>query len=106
MIRYFDFEKPIEQLDIKISKLTDINTEESIIKINTYNLEKKNLYKKIYSNLSAWQKVQIARHPSRPHCLDYINSIFDNFILLAGDKKFGEDKAIVSGMGNIGEQSL
>ena len=53
MIKYFDFEKPIEQLDIKISKLTDINTEESIKKINIYNLEKKNLYKKIYSNLSA-----------------------------------------------------
>ena len=106
MIRYFDVEKPIEQLDIKISKLTDINTEESIKKINIYNLEKKNLYKKIYSNLSAWQKVQIARHPERPHCIDYINSIFENFILLAGDKKFAEDKAILSGLGKIGEQSF
>ncbi|SVD05224.1 uncharacterized protein METZ01_LOCUS358078, partial [marine metagenome] len=83
-----------------------INTEESIKKINIYNLEKKNLFEKIYSNLNAWQKVQIARHPERPHCIDYINSVFDNFIPLAGDKKFGEDKAIVSGMGNIGEQSF
>ena len=106
MIKYFDFERPIELLDIKIAKLSDVNTEESIRKIDNYNLEKKNLYKKIYSNLNAWQKVQIARHPERPHCIDYINSIFDNFILLAGDKKFAEDKAIVSGLGKIGEQSF
>ena len=106
MIKYFDFEKPIEQLDIKISKLLDINTDESKKKIDTYNLEKKKLFKKIYLNLNAWQKVQIARHPERPHCIDYINLIFENFILLAGDKKFAEDKAIISGLGKIGEQSF
>ena len=106
MIKYFDFEKPIEKLDDKIAKLVDINTDESLKKIDTYNFEKKKLFKKIYSNLNAWQKVQIARHPERPHCIDYIDSIFKNFILLAGDKKFAEDKAIVSGLGKIGEQSF
>ena len=106
MIKYFDFEKGIEQIDIQITKLHDTNTDESIKKIDIYNLEKKKLFKKIYSNLNAWQKVQIARHPERPHSKDYINSIFDNFISLAGDKKFGEDHAIVSGLGKIDEQSF
>ena len=55
----------------------------------------KNIITKIYSNLNSWQKVQIARHPDRPHTTDYINNIFSNFIPLSGDKKFGEDSAIV-----------
>ena len=50
--------------------------------------------------------MQIARHPDRPHCIDYINSIFENFISLSGDKKFGEDKAIISGIGKIAQQSF
>lgn len=106
MIKYFDFEKSIEKIDIKIAELNNLNTDNSIKKINEYELEKQNLYKKIYSNLNAWQKVQIARHPDRPHCIDYINSIFENFISLSGDKKFGEDKAIISGIGKIAQQSF
>ena len=105
MIKYFDFEKPIEKIDNKITELGDSNSEDSIKKIDQYNLEKKNLFKKIYSNLNAWQKVQIARHPERPHSIDYINSIFDNFVFLAGDKKFAEDAAIISGIGKIAEKS-
>ena len=106
MIKYFDFEKSIEKIDIKIAELKNLNTENSIKKIIGYELEKQNLYKKIYSNLNAWQKVQVARHPDRPHCIDYINSIFENFIALSGDKKFGEDKAIISGIGKIAQQSF
>ena len=106
MIKYFDFEKSIEKIDIKIAELNNLNTDNSIKKINEYESEKQNLYKKIYSNLNAWQKVQIARHPDRPHCIDYINSIFENFISLSGDKKFGEDKAIMSGIGKIAQQSF
>ena len=106
MIKYLDFEKSIEKIDIKINEFKNINTDENKVKINKLIIDKNNLFKKIYSNLSAWQKVQIARHPQRPHCTDYINSLFDDFILLSGDKKFAEDQAIVSGIGKIDEQSF
>lgn len=106
MIKYFDFEKPVEILDSKILELGNSDLQENKEKIKIYNIEKKNLFKKIYSNLSAWQKVQIARHPQRPHSIDYINFIFENFIPLSGDKKFAEDKAIICGIGKIKNQSF
>jgi acetyl-CoA carboxylase carboxyl transferase subunit alpha len=106
MIKYLDFEKPVEKIDIKINDLKKIDTDEDKNKINKLIKERDNLLKKLYANLSAWQKVQIARHPQRPHCKDYINSLFDNFILLSGDKKFAEDHAIISGIGKINEQSF
>ena len=106
MVKYFDFEKNIENIDIKITELLNLNTIDSTNKINQFNIEKKSLYKKIYSNLNAWQKVQIARHPERPHCINYISTIFDNFIKLAGDKKYGEDEAIIAGIGKIKNKSF
>ena len=106
MVKYFDFEKNIENIDIKITELLSLNTIDSENKINQFNIEKKSLYKKIYSNLNAWQKVQVARHPERPHCINYISNIFDNFIKLAGDKKYGEDEAIIGGIGKINNKSF
>jgi len=106
MVKYFDFEKKIENIDIKITELLSSNTINNANKINQFNIEKKSLYKKIYSNLNAWQKVQIARHPERPHCINYISTIFDNFIKLAGDKKYGEDEAIIAGIGKIKNKSF
>ena len=106
MGKYFDFEKNIENIDIKIAELIILNTEKSRDKVDKLNIEKKTLYKKIYSNLNAWQKVQVARHPERPHCIDYINTIFDNFIKLAGDKRYGEDEAILAGIGKIKDRSF
>ena len=64
------------------------------------------LFKKIYSSLTSWQKVQVARHSSRPHSLDYIKNIFNDFILLAGDKKYAEDESIVGGFAKINEISV
>jgi len=106
MVKYFDFEKSIENIDIKIAELLSLGSIKSANKINKLNVEKKFLYKKIYSNLNAWQKVQVARHPERPHCINYINTIFDNFIKLAGDKKYGEDEAILAGIGKINNKSF
>ena len=105
MIKYFDFEKSIEKIDNKILELDNNDTEVNNQIIDSYNLEKKKLFKKIYSQLSPWQRVQIARHPKRPHSKDYISSIFNNFISLAGDKKYGEDHSIISGIGKLGSQS-
>jgi len=106
MIKYYDFEKPIEEIDLKIEKLESNKDQKDKNKIEDYKKERNKILKKIYANLNAWQKVQIARHPNRPHCLDYINSIFDDFILLAGDKKFAEDQSIVGGLGKIDNQSF
>ncbi len=106
MYRYFDFEKSIEEIDIKINKLKDSSDNKSLSLIENFENEKLNLFKKIYSNLNAWQRVQIARHPDRPHTLNYINNIFSNFIPLSGDKKFGEDEAIIGGLGSIGSDSF
>ena len=106
MNRYFDFEKGIDNLDKKINnlkKLDEITNEKKIQKLKE---EKTDLFKKIYSNLNSWQKVQIARHPDRPHTLSYIENIFSDFVALSGDKKFAEDAAIVSGVGKISNQSF
>ena len=97
---YLEFEKPISDLENKIEKLrgsgntgSDIDSE--IIKLSSQ-IEK--LTKDVYSNLSIWQKVQVARHPHRPHFSDYIENIFSDFDELHGDRVFGEDKAIIGGL--------
>ena len=106
MNKYFDFEKPIEVIDDKIKVLESNNEDKNLDLINKYNLEKKNLLKKIYSSLTSWQKVKISRHSNRPHTLDYVNNIFSNFVSLSGDKKFAEDKAIVGGLAKIDDLSV
>jgi Acetyl-CoA carboxylase alpha subunit len=106
MIKYFDFEKPIEDIDLKINKLESKEGQKNNNKIEDYKNERDKILKKIYTNLNAWQKVQVARHPNRPHCLDYINAIFKDFISLGGDKKFGEDQSIIGGIGSIDDHSF
>ncbi|PPR44733.1 MAG: Acetyl-coenzyme A carboxylase carboxyl transferase subunit alpha [Alphaproteobacteria bacterium MarineAlpha5_Bin8] len=106
MIKYFDFEKLIEDIDKKIQLLEKENNSNGIELIEKLQREKKELFKKIYSSLTSWQKVQVARHSSRPHSLDYIKNIFNDFILLAGDKKYAEDESIVGGFAKINEISV
>ena len=106
MNKYFDFEKKIEVIDDKIKVLQSSNDDNNLNLINKYNLEKKNLFKKIYSSLTSWQKVKISRHSNRPHTLDYVKNIFSNFIPLSGDKKFAEDKSIVGGLAKIEDLSV
>ena len=97
---YLEFEKPISDLENKIEKLRgsgDIGKDiESEISKLSSQIEK--LTKEVYSNLSIWQKVQVARHPHRPHFSDYIENIFSDFDELHGDRVFGEDKAIIGGL--------
>ena len=75
MVDYFDFEKPIKDLSEKIESLSSNKVIDQNL-IENYKKEKENLYKKIYSNLTSWEKVQVARHPNRPHTVDYINNTF------------------------------
>ncbi len=105
MNKYLDFENDIEIIDSKINDL-QINDNNFINEKNKL-IEKKNaILKKKYSNLSAWEKVQVARHPDRPHTIDYINLIFEDIIFLHGDKKFSDDNAILGCLASLSGQSV
>ena len=105
MIKYFDFETEIENIDQIIENL-DKENPKNTDKISKLNFEKNELFKKIYSNLNAWQKVQISRHNDRPHTLDYVKKIFDDLIFLHGDKKFADDNAIIGCLAKINNESI
>ncbi len=101
MYNYLDFEKPVADLEGKIVELKKLaeNGESVDVGEEIARLEKrsKDALREVYRVLTPWQKVQVARHPDRPHCLDYINGMFTDFTPLAGDRSFGEDNAIISG---------
>ena len=97
---YLEFEKPISDLENKIEKLRGSGDSNSNIESEILDLSKKieKLTFDVYSNLSIWQKVQVARHPHRPHFSDYIENIFTDFDELHGDRVFGEDNALIGGL--------
>jgi acetyl-CoA carboxylase carboxyl transferase subunit alpha len=104
MAYYLDFEKPIEELDTKIQELKRLSDGQEIdITAEIKKLEKKakDLRSDIFSALSPWQRTQIARHPERPYTLDYIGMIATDFVEMHGDRRFGDDPAIVGGIGTI-----
>ena len=105
MNKYLDFEGDIETLDNKISEL-NINDSNFINEKNKLTEKKNTILKKKYSNLSAWEKVQVARHADRPHSIDYINMIFEDIIFLHGDKKFSDDNAILGCLASLSGQSV
>lgn len=97
---YLDFEKDIKELDAKIKELEDTKKPTSK-RLEKLKEKKQEELKKIYSNLTPWNRVQVARHPARPHTIDYINSMIDGFIELSGDRMFADDNAIVGGIGYL-----
>jgi acetyl-CoA carboxylase carboxyl transferase subunit alpha len=105
MIRYYlDFERPIEELEIKIDELKRLSDGKDIdISGEIKKLEKKvrNLRSEIFSSLTPWQKTLIARHPDRPYTLDYIKLAASDFIELHGDRRFSDDPAIVAGLAKM-----
>ena len=99
-----DFEKPIAELEIKLAELRQIsNNGEVNISTEVKRLQEKidKLMKKSYQHLTPWQKVQVARHPERPHTSDYISTLFTDFTPLAGDRNFAEDEAIIGGLAHF-----
>lgn len=97
---YLDFEEKLEKLDTEkktLLKLSDENGLDVSSKVSAIEKKEKDELEKIYSNLSPWQIVKIARHPNRPKTKDYINNIFSNFTSLFGDRLYSEDSAIISG---------
>ena len=108
-MNYLDFEKPIIDLENKIHELKEISSgENNILTPEIKHLEQRleELRISIFKNLTRWQRVQLARHPDRPYTLDYIDKFVDHFMELHGDRYFGDDKAIIGGLGTIDNQSV
>ena len=105
---YLDFEKPIADIESKILELENSDLDQNQInkEVIVLNESAVKLTEKIYSNLSPWQNVQVARHPERPHFVDYIERITDEFDELHGDRHFSDDRAIIGGIGKIGEYKV
>lgn len=109
MEQILPFEKPLIELRAKIDELNSVTTEANIdFSEEIAHLETKlaKLQDEIYSNLEAWDRVQIARHQQRPTSLDYIHAIFDEFIELHGDRNYGDDEALIGGIASIDGQAV
>jgi acetyl-CoA carboxylase carboxyl transferase subunit alpha len=101
---YLDFEQPIADLDSKIDELRHLSTESGINiaeEVTRLQAKSKTLTEKIFSDLSIWQKVQLARHPKRPYTLEYVKNLIEGFDELHGDRLFGDDQALVGGLGEF-----
>ena len=109
MPTYLDFEKPIAELEGKIEELRhltdggDINIADEVAKLQQ---KADRLLRQTYGKLSAWQKTQVARHPDRPHSVDYIGALIEDFTPLAGDRAFADDRAIIGGLGRFRGRSV
>ncbi|MDY0779724.1 acetyl-CoA carboxylase carboxyltransferase subunit alpha [Tenacibaculum sp. IB213877] len=109
-MEYLDFEMPIKELEDQLAKCFEIGEESEVDVTETCNKIEKKLEKArkdIYKNLTPWQRVQLSRHPNRPYTLDYIKAICgDTFMELHGDRSVKDDKAMIGGLGKIGDQSF
>ncbi|QED36348.1 acetyl-CoA carboxylase carboxyltransferase subunit alpha [Antarcticibacterium arcticum] len=109
-MEYLDFELPIKELEEQHQKACNIGSESNVdVTATCRQIEKKleATKKEIYKNLTAWQRVQLSRHPNRPYTMDYINAICGGtFLELHGDRNVKDDKAMVGGLGKIGDQSF
>lgn len=110
MHAYLDFERPIAELEGKIVELRQLASADPTMQIDgeVGRLQQKadQLVKDTYAKLSPWQKVQVARHPARPHFFDYVKHLFDEFTPLAGDRTFGEDSAIITALARFRGQAV
>jgi acetyl-CoA carboxylase carboxyl transferase subunit alpha len=107
---YLDFEKPVAELEAKVEELRALGEAGDSVaiseEINRLEAKAGEALKELYAALTPWQKTQVARHPQRPHALDYIAALITDFAPLAGDRKFGEDDAIVGGFGRFQGESI
>jgi acetyl-CoA carboxylase carboxyl transferase subunit alpha len=110
MRSYLDFEQPVAELDAKVEELRAIASGDSAAAIGEEisRLEAKaaQTLKDLYAELTPWQKTQVARHPERPHSLDYVARLITDFVPLSGDRKYGDDAAIVGGFGRFRGESM
>jgi acetyl-CoA carboxylase carboxyl transferase subunit alpha len=107
---YLDFEKPVAELEAKIEDLKALEHGQSSVSIEDevkqLELKAKAALEQIYASMTPWQKTQVARHPERPHCQDYIDALIEDFVPLAGDRYYSEDRAILGGVGRFRGRSV
>jgi acetyl-CoA carboxylase carboxyl transferase subunit alpha len=108
MRSYLDFEKPVAELDSKLDELRALAASGSDISEEVSRIEEKaaQALTDLYADLTPWQKTQVARHPLRPHCVDYVKELITEFTPLAGDRKFGDDEALIGGFGRFRGESI
>jgi acetyl-CoA carboxylase carboxyl transferase subunit alpha len=110
MRSYLDFEKPVAEIEAKLDELRALEAGDSAAAIGEEisRLEAKaaQTLRDIYASLTPWQKTQVARHHERPRCLDYVGALITDFVPLAGDRKFGDDEAIIGGFGRFRDESI
>ncbi|MBP2160677.1 MULTISPECIES: acetyl-CoA carboxylase carboxyltransferase subunit alpha [Asticcacaulis] len=108
MRHYLEFERPIADLEAKIDELSTLSASGTNLdeEIQALRDRSQRLRKDVYAKLEPWQKTMVARHPERPHLVDYINGLIEDFVELRGDRKFGDDQAIVGGLGRFRGQSV
>ena len=110
MTNYLDFEKSLSEIEGKAEELRALarDNEEMDVEKEAAALDKKaaDLLKEIYGDLSPWRKCQVARHPDRPHCKDYIAALFNEYTPLAGDRNFADDHAVMGGLARIGDRPV
>lgn len=105
---YLEFEKPIAELEHKIDELSQLSATSGSFETEIAGLRKKaaQLRKKTYAALDPWMKTQVARHPERPHLIDYLDGLFTDFVELKGDRQFGDDQAILGGLARFRGQPV
>lgn len=109
MASYLDFEKSIAELESRIDELretaqdSEINIDQDIDRLRA---KSDRMLRETYAKLTPWQKTQVARHPERPHFKNYVAALIDDFMPLAGDRNFGEDEAIIGGLGRLGGRKV
>jgi acetyl-CoA carboxylase carboxyl transferase subunit alpha len=107
---YIEFEKPIAELESKVAELKALSSGDNAVSLSEEisKLEQKaqQILAETYAKLTPWQKTQVARHPERPHTLDFVNALVEEFTPLAGDRYFAEDQAIVGGLGRFRGRSV
>jgi acetyl-CoA carboxylase carboxyl transferase subunit alpha len=110
MASYLDFEKPVAELEARVDDLRALSEQKDSPNIgeelSKLQAKATKALAELYANLTPWQKTQVARHPQRPHCGDYIAGLIEDFTPLAGDRKFAEDEALLCGLGRFRGQSV
>ena len=106
MRSYLDFEKPVAELDSKVDELRALTGSDIGDEVSRIEDKARQALDDLYANLTPWQKTQVARHPMRPHCVDYIKTLITEFTPLAGDRKFGDDEALMGGFGRFRGESI
>ncbi len=110
MTNYLDFEKPLAEIEGKAEELRAMarQNEDMDVEDEAAALDRKagEMLQDLYGNLTAWRKCQVARHPDRPHCIDYINALFTDYTPLAGDRNFADDHAVMGGLARFNDQPV